>query len=95
MPPPSAQQVREAYGEESVEELLARLAEKGQKVQLVDDNGKTKDQQREIVELQGLMKQMENQLVQGGHAMADKEKENAHHRREMQLKLQQEIEKQE
>lgn len=29
-------------------------------------------------ELQNLMKQMENKLVQGGAAIADKEKENAH-----------------
>ena len=45
-------------------------------------------------ELQNLMKQMENKLVQGGAAIADKEKENAHQKREMQLKLQEEIEKQ-
>lgn len=33
--------------------------------------------------------------MQGGHAIADKEKETAHHKREMQLKLQEEIAKQE
>jgi hypothetical protein len=38
-------------------------------------------------ELQAVMRQMEDKLVQGGHAMADKERENAHHKREMQLKL--------
>ena len=40
------------------------------------------------------MKQMEDKLLKGGDAIADKEKENAHARREMQLKLQEEIEKQ-
>jgi hypothetical protein len=64
-------------------------------VQLVDENIKTQDHQKEITELQTLMKQMEAQLVQGGHAISDKEKENAHHKRELQLKLQAEITKQE
>ena len=45
-------------------------------------------QQRELEELQTMMKQMENKLVQGGHALEDKERETAQQKRELQLKLQ-------
>ena len=37
--------------------------------------------------MQELMAQMESQLIQGGNALEDVQKEHAHEQRELQLKL--------
>lgn len=82
---------RDTLKEETVEQLLEKLHKKGQNVKLVgseepeDAAAREKEQAaeqakqaEEIAQLQELMQNMEAQLVQGGAALEEAEKEKAH-----------------
>lgn len=92
---------RDTMKEETVEQLLEKLAAKGENVKIVKEEEAAKSvqqqqkQAQEMSNMQGIIQQMESQLVSGGNALEEKEKKAAQERREMQMKLEEERKKQE
>ena len=78
---------RNTLQEETVEQLLAKLAKKGKNVKVVAEEEEQNAQQQalkqaeEMRQLQELMSNMEAQLVKGGEALEEAEKEKAHNQR--------------
>lgn len=92
---------RDTMKEETVEQLLEKLAAKGENVKIVKEEEAAKSvqqqqkQAQEMSNMQAIIQQMESQLVSGGNALEEKEKKAAQERREMQMKLEEERKKQE
>lgn len=68
--------------EESVDDLMKKLAKKGQNVRVVSD-----DHDKQQQEMARKMDQLEAQLMQGGALLEDKAKEAAAEKRALQIKL--------
>ena len=74
---------RDTIREETVEQLLEKLQNKGQNVKIIEADKEKEQkanqerQQEELRQLQELMSSMEDQLVKGGQALEEAEKEKA------------------
>lgn len=55
-----------------------------------ETNTQLKNEAKKREEMAALLQEMEQRMVVGGHALANKEKEQAHQQREMQKKLEME-----
>ena len=79
-----------------MESLLEKLSKKGKNVKIVAENEDKQQQDQltkqaeEMGQLQELMSNMEAQLVKGGAALEEAEKEMAHQQRKLQLELEEE-----